>query len=82
MPFSSVRMRRTERLNECAEDETREGGASHDAITSALVSRMVETGEPSLEFVTDKSGVARICWRRSGEAFRRNQCDESEETAT
>jgi hypothetical protein len=50
--------------------------------TSALVRRMVEMGEPSEEDVTDNSGVARICWRRSGEAFRRNQFDGPEETAT
>jgi DNA-directed RNA polymerase subunit N (RpoN/RPB10) len=42
---------------------------------------MVEIGEPSEE-VADNSGVERICWRRSGEAFRRNQRDGSEETAT
>jgi hypothetical protein len=50
--------------------------------TSALVSRMVEMGELALEDVTDNSGVARICWRRSGDALSRNQWDESEDTAT
>jgi hypothetical protein len=50
--------------------------------TSALVSRMVEMGEPTVEDLTDKSGVARICWRRSGEALSKNQWDESEDTAT
>src|SRR6266446_8309149 len=50
--------------------------------TSALVRRMVEMGEPGEEDVTDNSGVARICWRRSGEAFRSNQFDGPEETAT
>ena len=50
--------------------------------TSALVRRTVEIGEPSDEDVTDNSGVARICWRRSGEAFRRNQFAGPEETAT
>src|SRR5205807_2985519 len=43
---------------------------------------MVETGEPSVEDLTDNSGVPMICWRRSGDAFRRNQCDGSELTAT
>jgi hypothetical protein len=50
--------------------------------TSALVSRMVEMGDPAVEDVTHNSEVARICWRRSGEALSRNQCDESEDTAT
>jgi hypothetical protein len=46
------------------------------------VRRMVEIGEPRLEDATDNSGAARICWRRSGEAFRRIQREGSEETAT
>jgi len=50
--------------------------------TSALVSRMVEMGDPVDEDVADNSGVARICWRRSGDALSRNQWDESEDTAT
>src|SRR5216684_7354633 len=50
--------------------------------TSALVSRMVETGGASGERATDNSGASRICWRRSGEAFSKNQCEGSEDTAT
>jgi hypothetical protein len=50
--------------------------------TSALVSRIVEIGDPTVEDAADNSGVARICWRRSGDALSRNQWDESEDTAT
>jgi len=50
--------------------------------TSALVSRTVEIGDIAEEDVADSSGVARICWRRSGDALRRNQWEESEDTAT
>jgi hypothetical protein len=46
------------------------------------VRRIVDTSERGDEDVTDNSAVIRICWRRSGEAFRRNQCAGSEETAT
>src|ERR1700741_1352251 len=49
--------------------------------TSALVRRTVEMGDPALEDVTDNSGVARICWRRSGDALSKNQWDESGDTA-
>src|SRR5260370_1383793 len=38
-------------------------------------------GEPRAEDVTDNSGLARICWRRSGDALRRNQFYESGEKA-
>ena len=50
--------------------------------TSALVSKMVEMGEAGVEEETNNSGVARICWRRSGEALSRNQLEESGETQT
>src|SRR5260370_20754383 len=50
--------------------------------TSALVSRIVEMGEAGEEGAIDNSGAARICWRRSGEAFSRNQWEGSAETAT
>lgn len=39
------------------------------------------TGEAGLATVGAKSGVARSCWRRSGEALRRNQFSGSGETA-
>lgn len=39
-------------------------------------------GEPAVGEAGDNSGTARICWRRSGEALRRNQWEGSEETAT
>ncbi len=44
--------------------------------------RTDETGEPDVEGEGANSGVARICWRRSGEALRRNQLDWPDETAT
>jgi hypothetical protein len=50
--------------------------------TSALVRIMVETGEPRAAEAIDNSGVDRICWRRSGEAFRRKHFDEFGETIT
>jgi len=39
-------------------------------------------GEPREREETHNSELERICWRRSGEALRRNQLDGEGETAT